>query len=76
MWPAIIGGISGLLTGVIGAILAPWAKWRVDREQATEWRRERLMEWRSSWPRLSDCRTRYKIGTSCRRLGTPHSDNT
>jgi hypothetical protein len=48
MWAAIIGGICGLLTGVLGAILAPWAKWRVDREQATrEWRRERLEEWRT-----------------------------
>ena len=48
MWPAIIGGVSGLATGVLGAILAPWAKWRVDREQATRtWRRERLTEWRA-----------------------------
>jgi hypothetical protein len=48
VWPAIIGGISGLVTGVLGALGAPWAKWRVDRAQATrEWRRERLEEWRA-----------------------------
>jgi hypothetical protein len=48
---ALIGGgaglVTGAVTGAISAIIAPWAKWGVDKKRLAQERRvERIKEWR------------------------------
>ncbi|WP_297848229.1 hypothetical protein, partial [Mycobacterium sp.] len=44
---ALIGGVAGLGTGVLGTFFAPWAKWRYDnRLKMREDQKTRIEEWR------------------------------
>jgi hypothetical protein len=44
---AIIGGVAGLVTGVIGSLIAPWANWLIEkRKQKLAYRRELVAKWR------------------------------
>jgi hypothetical protein len=44
---ALIGGVAGLGTGVLGTFFAPWVKWRYDnRLNMREDQKERIKEWR------------------------------
>jgi hypothetical protein len=44
---ALIGGVAGLGTGVLGTFSAPWVKWRYDdRLKKREDQKERIKEWR------------------------------
>ena len=46
---ALIGGGAGFLTGGISALVAPWAKWGVDKRQRREDRRVALIAgWRAA----------------------------
>jgi len=46
-WAAIVGGIAGIVTGSISALIAPWANWGVEqRRQRRNDRRERIKTWR------------------------------
>ncbi|OZC78008.1 hypothetical protein CH251_04965 [Rhodococcus sp. 06-462-5] len=33
LWAAAIGGGAGLATGAVSALLAPWARWAIDKRQ-------------------------------------------
>lgn len=33
VYVAIIGGVSGLITGVIGALFAPWIQWGIEKRR-------------------------------------------
>lgn len=47
LWAAIIGGGAGLLTGALSALVAPWAKWQVDKKRIQlEHRSVSLKLWR------------------------------
>jgi hypothetical protein len=47
VWAAIVGGIAGVVTGSISAVVAPWANWGIEkRRQKLNDRRERIKAWR------------------------------
>ena len=47
MWAAVIGGIAGLCTGVMGSLVAPCVVSRIKREESVRTQREaRVAEWR------------------------------
>jgi len=44
---ALIGGGTGLVTGAIGSLFAPWANWGVEKRRSRQQcRAERIKEWR------------------------------
>jgi len=46
---AIIGGVAGLVTGVIGSLVAPWANWSIEkRKQKLVYRRQLISEARQA----------------------------
>lgn len=48
LWTAAIGGGAGLAAGIVSSLLAPWAKWAVDKRQLTMMRRYELLDkWRA-----------------------------
>lgn len=48
LWTAAIGGGAGLLTGAFSALIAPWAKWQVDKRRIVlEGRYALLTQWRT-----------------------------
>jgi hypothetical protein len=48
MWPAIIGGIAGLVSGVLASLVAPWVHWRIEKQrQLVADRKARIEEWRA-----------------------------
>jgi hypothetical protein len=47
LWATVAGGVSGLITGTIGSLVAPWANWQVEkRREKLRAKRERVAEWR------------------------------
>ena len=44
---AIIGGFAGLITGVIGSLIAPWIHWGIEKKRNKQtWRAELVKQWR------------------------------
>ena len=44
---AIIAGVAGLFTGIIGSLIAPWVHWGIEkRRNLTAYRREKIMNWK------------------------------
>ena len=47
IWSAIAGGATGIVTGSISSLLAPWAIWGIEkRRQKLAYRRELIAKWR------------------------------
>jgi hypothetical protein len=48
VWTAVIGGVSGLGTGIVGSIFAPWANWRAEKQRLERQRKIDLLDsWRA-----------------------------
>lgn len=48
MWTAVIGGVAGLATGTISSLIAPWAKWSIEKRRIDRQRRYDLLDsWRT-----------------------------
>jgi hypothetical protein len=41
---AITGGISGLITGAIGSLVAPWVNWGIEKRRKKQERRRELID--------------------------------
>jgi hypothetical protein len=47
VWTAVIGGVAGLATGAISSLVAPWAKWSIEKRRIDRQRRYALLDsWR------------------------------
>ena len=48
-WTIIISAATGLISGAIGSLIAPWVNWRIERVKLkTEYQRKRIAEWRQT----------------------------
>jgi hypothetical protein len=36
VWAAIVGGIAGVVTGSISAVVAPWANWGIEKRRQND----------------------------------------
>src|SRR5437667_1750876 len=47
VWAALIGGLTGVITGGIASIISPWANWGIEkRKEKLAYRRELIRKWR------------------------------
>jgi hypothetical protein len=57
---ALIGGVAGLTTGVVGSLFAPWANWGAEKRRRRQDRRvERIAEWPLGVRRLREAESDY-----------------
>jgi hypothetical protein len=48
VWTAVIGGVSGLVSGAIASLVAPWANWSIEKRREDRRRRYDLLDsWRT-----------------------------
>lgn len=57
---ALIGGVAGLSSGIVGTLFAPWATWRFEERRLARQRRiERIEEWKQGVTELRDDELRH-----------------
>lgn len=48
-WTIVVSATAGLVSGVIGSLIAPWVSWRIERVRLkTEYQRKRIADWRAA----------------------------
>jgi hypothetical protein len=45
----LVAAVTGLISGAVGSLVAPWVNWRVQRvRDQTEYRRQQIKRWREA----------------------------
>jgi hypothetical protein len=44
VWAAIVGGIAGVVTGSISAVVAPWANWGIEKRRHSRESRKQIIQ--------------------------------